>query len=345
MVNTLGGGFVARALRYPIVTEGVGSFSWGTAAQWAASPDGVSWTPAGPEVVPATADFVRSGNGTDIAFGPVADPTDDPATGGPRGGFGLWVRSAGGEWEDLGLLAFGPGGETIDDAVTVPAGFVAVGTAQVRRADGTTASSPLALASADGRTWAAEVVPAPSEQTSLPEVCALPDGGALASGIAVIDGVRRLFLARRDVAGVWTAVDTASIPTDVIEFSDCALFGDRTVLTANLNGLPQSFTTTDGLTFESTTVDVPGVIEASINALVVDGTRLFGAGGVAGEAGNVDVALWVTSDGQTWERITVTGFEDPDSQTGTEATIANGVLVVSGFDRGAPVTWTLPVPA
>ena len=99
------------------------------------------------------------------------------------------------------------------------------------------------------------------------------------------------------------------------------------------------------MTFESVTVDVPGVVEASINALVADGTRLFGAGGVAGEAGNVDVALWVTSDGQTWERITVTGFEDPDSQTGTEATIANGVLVVSGFDRGAPVTWTLPVPA
>ncbi len=90
---------------------------------------------------------------------------------------------------------------------------------------------------------------------------------------------------------------------------------------------------------------MPDVVEASINALVVDGGRLFGAGGVAGEAGNVDIALWVTPDGQTWERIPVTGFEDPDSQTGTDAIIANGVLVVSGFDRGAPVTWTLPVPA
>ena len=245
-VNTLGGGFVARAIRYPIVTEQVGSYTWTSEELWTASPDGVSWTPAGPEVVPAAAGFVRSGNGTDIAFGSVDDPADDTEIGGPAGGTGLWVRGAGAGWEDLGLLTFGPGGETIDDAVAVPAGFVAIGSAQVRRADGTGTSTPLALASADGRTWGAEVVPTPSEQTALFQVCALPDGGALASGTAVIEGVRRLFLARRDVAGVWTAVDTASFPTDVTEFSDCALLGDRTVLVTNRNGLPLSFSTMDG---------------------------------------------------------------------------------------------------
>ena len=121
--------------RFPVVTETGTNYSWTSEAVWATSVDGAAWAPAGPDVVPTNSGLVRSGNGIDIAFAWSSDPADDTLAG-PALGTTAFVRTAGQPWESVGLIASGPGGDGIDDAIAVPGGFVAVGYAAVRDANG-----------------------------------------------------------------------------------------------------------------------------------------------------------------------------------------------------------------
>ena len=345
-IVTLVDQLLGRAIRYPIVTELPNGYTWQGEPAWVTSADGVTWNAVDASMIPPGASLLRSGNGIDVAFGVADDPADSDL-GGPQGATAAWVRAAGQPWTPVGNVTSGPGGDRIDDAIAVPGGFVAVGSASVRDPAGATTSSPIVLVSGDGLTWNPESVPVPSDRAGLSRVCPLPNGGVLAFGSAIIDGRTVLFAARRDPStGAWTALEPGTFPPDVDTFFDCDVVGSVAVLvTTDVDDQPVAYTTTDGASFASVPVEVPDAARASINSLAAVGDRLFGAGTVSIGGDASDVALWQTADGTTWTLARVDGFAAPKGQTVSDLVVSPaGTLVIAGSDHDAPVSWVLPVP-
>ena len=328
--------------RFPVVTETGTNYSWTSEAVWATSVDGAAWAPAGPDVVPTNAGLVRSGNGIDIAFAWSSDPADDTLAG-PALGTTAFVRTAGQPWESVGLIASGPGGDGIDDAIAVPGGFVAVGYAAVRDANGVSTTRALAFSSTDGRTWVPEATPPASDRTSLSQLCPLPDGSVLATGSTVVGDSSLFYLARRDLAGAWSEVDRSPFPAELDEFTDCDLVGATAIFLATTDaGQPVTYTTTDGVAFTASPIAVKGASNARINAITKVGDTVYGVGTRSTGLAAGDAAVWRSADGVTWEPFPVVGLTLPGDQVAVDVGVSPaGALVVAGYDRDEIVTWTV----
>ncbi len=337
-VRSLAGGLLAGVELNPVLTKNPeGGFVWGAKYRWATSTDGRTWTED--TSTPAEVLGVTSNGALEVAWGSVTDdPTDVRTPAAPLGGTGMWARTPGQPWEFLGIAAGGPGGEALLDVVTVPGGFVAVGRAAIF--DGNTGASsvlPLAMASADGRTWGNEQPP-PTEQGGFERACVLPGGDVLAVGGSP------LLLARRAADGSWSSVDPTGIPEGLDDFDDCLPGPDALTLVATVDDHPVVVRTTDGTTFTATPLDDPAFAGTSFSALARSGTTLIAVGIVTEAGGPSDPAVWTSGDGQHWERLAVTGLSGPGAQFADDVEVVGDSIVVAGRDRDAPVVWRVPAP-
>lgn len=339
-VMTLDGRVLAYATRYPLVRVSGSTTLFTRHPVWATDVAG-TWEQAGSDAVPEDAAFAVDGGSTDVAFGLAEDPADEGRDG-PAFGTGAWVRTDAAPWTPVGLVASGPGGDHIARAVAVPGGFIAVGTATTVDDAGARTSRPIVTTSADGTAWTVESPPGATEGTTLDELCPLPDGSVLALGTRSSGDERVPLVLHRAATGVWSEVGNSSYDADGEPIAACAVVAATTVIITMADSVPTAYRTSDGSAFTASPIDHASMFFTSA---VTASDLLYAAGSFVEDDGNVNGMLWRTTDGDTWTRVPVDGLAGVGDQFVIDIAVSrSGALIMAGFDRDLPVTWTVTPP-
>jgi len=215
-------------------------------------------------------------------------PHDDEVFGGLDHDLGGWL----------------PSGPAMREVVFANGRFIALGT------DTTTSPVPVAWYSDDGRTWVrvpAEVGPQPGDGfTSVAGVVAAGPGLVAVGGVS--DPNRNAFTAvvwTSEDGETWNTYDAFAAETDPIITDLAVLDGSIIAVGGHWNGDAAGWISDDGLTWQpaaifDSTGEPPGeMVDVAVGP---QGAVAVGQAPVSGQAPH-DLAIWVTADGRTWERV------------------------------------------
>ena len=251
-----------------------------------------------------------------------------------------WHRAVeGGPLTAVGGLA-SPEVEDLDAVTFAEGTWVAVGSvrASFRSTD---LHSAAVWTSTDGLTWsraAGAFAPAAGGQSWATGACALPGGDLLVVG-QTEEGAQERPVAWRSTAGQWQPLEAAAFGAEFGSFSSCTTQGDTTIVQGDADDRATVWRTTDGATFEATTLGERGETFGTIRA--VDGG--YAAAGTRSSTGRQGAVVWLSKDARTWRAVPV-----PSKRVLDGADVmadGSGGLVVAANSGSSPEVWVLANPA
>ena len=333
-------GVVAAVSTYPHVTAKGSGSTWRPNRTWAASSDGVTFSPLDAAAISDRVRQVATDGAHDLAVALVSDDPADDGSSGPRGGTAVQTRAAGGTWSEPVLVVSGVGGDEVQAVAFTGVGWVLAGTHIVTSADGSYTDHP-ALMVGDGAIWAEAAIEGVTGEASLTGVVGSP-----AAGPVLVVGWQRndkrdwvaLVLARRS-DGVWVSVPLASstglsLYGGVADGAGVDLLGragDDTVI----------YHSADGLSFERRVVNFAVPAETFPYRLLATagGTRV-----IVGSVWHGDVtrlAVWTSADGVSWSERELSGGDASPELAVREALLVGSTVVVAGTVRRQGIAWTI----
>jgi hypothetical protein len=185
------------------------------------------------------------------------------------------------------------------------------------------ATGPFAAA-AGGKSWASGA-------------CALPGGDLLAVGHTE-EGAQDRPVAWRLTGGQWQRLDASAFGAEFGSLSSCTTEGDTTVVQGETGDRATVWRTSDGASFESTTLGKRG--EAFGTIRLIDGG--YAAAGTRASKGQQGAVIWLSKDATTWRAVPV-----PSERVLTGADVmpdGSGGLVVAANSGSSPEVWVLANP-
>jgi hypothetical protein len=226
------------------------------------------------------------------------------------------------------------------DAVTFVGGaWVGVGSIRASFSS-TDLHSAAVWTSTDGVTWGRAAGPfaaAAGGESWAAGACALPGGDLLVVG-SEETGAQVRPLAWRLTAGQWQRVDASAFGAEFGSFSSCTTQGDTTIVQGESSGRATVWRTTDGSTFEATTLGGRGESFGTIR--VIDGG--YAAAGTRSASGQQGAVVWLSTDATHWRAVAV-----PSARVLTGADVmpdGEGGVVMAANSGSSPEVWLLANP-
>jgi len=225
----------------------------------------------------------------------------------------------------------GDGSLDVTEVVRTDTGWLAFGESatDVTSDDGV----PVAWASSDGVSWAAETLPATGTRPAATDSCTLRDGTVLVVGSVRVDGVWHGVVWRRDAAGWSVSVLPAEDGSSWI--SSCAEEPEGgALLTGSDRGRSVVWRTADG-----TTVDLlwTGSEDDTLTGVVTvpGGYAAYGSAQTPERSGPV---VWFSADGEHWSAEAVPARTP--SGAGNVELVGEDLAVIAG-PRGQIEMWVV----
>ncbi|TYP83832.1 hypothetical protein [Blastococcus xanthinilyticus] len=195
--------------------------------------------------------------------------------------------------------------------------------------------------STDGTTWSRAdglvAGTAPGAESWAFGACALPGGELLAVG-EYSEGAQTRPVAWRSTGGQWQRLDGSAFAAEFGSLSSCATDEGATIVQGTSEDRATVWRTTDGGTFEPTTIGGRGETFGTIR--VVDGG--YAAAGTVSARGQQGAVVWLSADAESWRAVPV-----PSARVLSGADVmadGNGGLVVATTSGASPEVWVLANP-